>query len=565
MTQVHTEFPRIHRLPHQLINQIAAGEVIERPASIVKELIENSLDAGASRIEIEIEKGGLRLIRISDNGSGIHKDDLPLSIQSHTTSKIRQFSDITQVTSLGFRGEALPSISSVSRFSLYSRQQDADSGWCIHSHTSGEADAPVPDSHPPGTSVEVRDLFYNVPARRKFLRTEKTEFTHIEHAVKYLALCYLNVGFSLKHNGRQLMSLKPAQTQDERERRVATICGKAFIEHALYIEYEAAGLSLTGWITMPTLSRKQGDRQYCCLNRRMVRDRVITHAVRQAYHDLLAYGQHPMFVLHLDMPPAAVDVNVHPAKQEVRFSESRLIHDFIYQALRKALLTHTGSSSVNMLPPALAEPHKNEHARIGETLAAYASFYGKHADTMSVDATGEIDSSLLGHAFARFRDHYILAENTHGLVMVDLIKAQQLVACEQLMSAQISVRPFLMPQSICIDESLADVIDNNATCIADTGIDLERISHNRVVIRALPVILGQADIELMVSDMLAAIQSGASHEILVQHLSRHCTLPVASLQEMNDVLRQLESIESHRSAWIQLSPDDIADLFKHRT
>lgn len=565
MQQVHTALPRIERLPAGLINQIAAGEVIERPASIVKELIENSLDANADRIEIEIEKGGLRLIRIRDNGHGMHKDDLPLSIQSHTTSKIRRFSDIAQVASLGFRGEALPSISSVSRFSLHSRQPDTDSGWCIHNRTASAANTPLPDSHPQGTTVEVRDLFYNVPARRKFLRTEKTEFSHIEQTVKYLALCYLDVGISLKHNAHQVLSLKPAHTQEDRERRVAAICGKSFIEQALYIEYEAAGLRLTGWISTPALSRKQGDRQYCSLNGRMVRDKVITHAVRQAYHDLLAYGQYPMFVLHLEMPPAGVDVNVHPAKQEVRFSESRLVHDFIYQALRKALSTYGGPSHESTGPGTSVQSYTHTRHHIGETLAAYSSLYGRQPETASVDVATEEDGRLLGHAFARFHDRYILAENTQGLVMVDIFKAWQIVAREQLASNTLSIQPLLIPQSVHIDEAMADVIDNHASQIARAGIALERISHNTVLVRALPAIMAQSDLAALVTQLLNGIKSSVSQEVLLDNLSGYCTFPVTSLHEMNDLLRQLESTPLHHSAWIQLSPDDIAALFQQRT
>ncbi|MDR2012721.1 MAG: DNA mismatch repair endonuclease MutL, partial [Rhodanobacter sp.] len=340
--------PRIHPLAPELINQIAAGEVIERPASVVKELIENSLDAGATRIDIDIEDGGARLIRIRDDGGGIAADDLPLAIAAHATSKIASFDDLERVGTLGFRGEALPSIASVSRFALTSRATGASAA-CRIEVDGGKPHAPVPAQLPQGTQVEVRDLFYNLPARRKFLRAERTEFGHIDELVKSIALAHPKVGFRLGHNGKPVRLFKPALAEDA-EQRVADVLGDEFLASSVRIEHTAAGLRLSGWLGLPTASRAQADQQYFHVNGRLVRDRLVAHAVRQAYADVLHHGRHPAFVLFIELDPALVDVNVHPAKHEVRFREGRLVHDFIYRTLDDALAqTQAGAS-----PPAPA-------------------------------------------------------------------------------------------------------------------------------------------------------------------------------------------------------------------
>ena len=336
MNDSHTT-KRINRLPTQLANQIAAGEVVERPAAVVKELIENSLDAGAKNIAIEVEKGGLSLVRLRDDGSGIHKDDFLLALSRHATSKISSFEDLEKVLSLGFRGEALPSISSVSRLELRSRRQGDDSGWKVAGDGGDQISVPEPVPHPVGTTVEVRDLFFNTPARRKFLRSEKTEFTHLENVVKRIALSRFDVGFNVLHNQRAVYKLHPAASEAEKHKRVAEICGVPFVEQAIQVNFSAAGMRLWGWISLPTFSRSQADLQYFYVNGRMVRDKVVTHSIRQAYQDVLYHGRHPAYVLYLEMDPAMVDVNVHPTKHEVRFRESRLVHDFIYRVIHQAL------------------------------------------------------------------------------------------------------------------------------------------------------------------------------------------------------------------------------------
>lgn len=326
---------RIQQMPNQLINQIAAGEVVERPASVVKELLENSLDAGATKIEIDIEQGGTKLIRIRDNGQGIHKEDLALALSRHATSKIRNLDDLEHVKSLGFRGEALPSIASISRMSITSRQADAD-GYKVQGQDEQSAEV-SPAAHATGTTIEVRDLFYNVPARRKFLRTEKTEFNHLEDVVKRITLSHFNVDVTLNHNQRVIKQWRSASDQKSMEQRIAEVCGKAFIEQAQYMSFEAANLKLHGWIALPSFSRSQADMQYFFVNGRIIRDKLVTHAVRQAYQDVLYHGRHPAYVLFLQLDPVLVDVNAHPTKHEVRFREGRMVHDFLFRGIHKAL------------------------------------------------------------------------------------------------------------------------------------------------------------------------------------------------------------------------------------
>ncbi|BFM48615.1 DNA mismatch repair endonuclease MutL [Marinomonas sp. THO17] len=328
---------RIHLLSPRLANQIAAGEVVERPASVVKELLENSLDAGASQLDIDVEQGGVRRIKIRDNGAGIVKDDLSLALSRHATSKIVTLDDLEAVSTLGFRGEALASISSVSRMHLTSLAEDESEAWRVEAEGKEMAAAIRPASHPQGTTIDVRDLFFNTPARRKFLRTEKTEFSHLEEVVKRLALSRYETGFRLSHNGKQVYDLRPVTDQLHAEHRLATLLGKKFIENALTLDVEAAGLRLWGWIGLPTFSRSQADLQYFFVNGRVVKDKLVAHAVRQAYRDVLYNGRHPTFVLYLELDPSTVDVNVHPTKHEVRFRDGRLVHDFLFSRIHKAI------------------------------------------------------------------------------------------------------------------------------------------------------------------------------------------------------------------------------------
>ncbi len=327
----------IRLLDNRLANQIAAGEVVERPASVVKELLENSLDAGAKRLTVEVENGGVKLIRIRDDGYGIPKDDLSLALSRHATSKISELEDLEGVSTLGFRGEALASVSSVSRLTLTSCIAEQESGWQARVEGRDMSAHIMPAPHPTGTTIEVSDLFFNTPARRKFLRTEKTEFSHLEEVVKRLALSRFDVGFVLRHNQRSIHQLRPAATQAEKDRRVASLCGPKFIENAVIIDVEVSGLKLWGWVGLPTFSRSSADLQYFFVNGRVIRDRLVAHAVRQAYRDVLYGGRHPTFALYLELDPTLVDVNVHPTKHEVRFRDGRTVHNFLFSTLNRAL------------------------------------------------------------------------------------------------------------------------------------------------------------------------------------------------------------------------------------
>ena len=327
----------IKQLPPHLVNQIAAGEVVERPASVVKELLENSIDAGSKKIEIDIEQGGVKRIRIRDDGKGIPPEELPLALSRHATSKIASLDDLEHVESLGFRGEALPSIASVSRMSVSSKTDDSDQGWTLTDDGQEDFDEPAPVAHAKGTTIDVRDLFYNVPARRKFLKTENTEFKHLTEVVKKISLSNFQIGITLRHGNRNVLSLQPAKDRAGADRRVAEVCGPAFMEQSLYLDFEAAGLKLWGWVGLPTFSRSQADLQYFYVNGRIIKDRVVTHAVRQAYADVLFHGRHPAYALFLELAPEKVDVNAHPTKHEVRFRDSRLVHDFLYRTLHQAL------------------------------------------------------------------------------------------------------------------------------------------------------------------------------------------------------------------------------------
>lgn len=376
---------KIKLLSPRLANQIAAGEVVERPASVIKEVLENSLDAGATRLDVDIEAGGVKLLRVRDNGSGIDKDDLPLALSRHATSKIYQLDDLEAVATLGFRGEALASISSVSRLNLISNTDDSGHGWCASAEGRDMVADVKPMPHPQGTCVEVRDLFFNTPARRKFLRTEKTEFNRIDDVLKRIALSRFDVAFSLRHNGRAIHNWRAGTTQAEKERRVAEVCGPAFMDNSVAIEIERAGLKLWGWVALPSFSRSQADLQHFYVNGRAIRDKLVTHAVRQAYQDVLYHGRHPAFVLYLETDPATVDVNVHPTKHEVRFRDGRTVHDFIFRSLHHALADIRPEDQLDQAGPGFtqgANGHQNGglHAQMAPaTGAAGGEFAGQNS------------------------------------------------------------------------------------------------------------------------------------------------------------------------------------------
>ncbi|HVI56115.1 MAG TPA: DNA mismatch repair endonuclease MutL [Luteibacter sp.] len=608
--------PSIRPLPPELINQIAAGEVIERPASVVKELVENSIDAGARRIEVDIEQGGTRLIRVRDDGGGIPRDELALAVASHATSKIGSFDDLERVASMGFRGEALASVSSVARFSLTSRHQGEDAAWRIEVDGGRLQDA-RPAQHPPGTTIEVRDLFYNVPARRKFLRAERTEFAHIDDLLKSLALAREGVDIRLTHNGKPVRLLKPARDENAALARVAEVLGPEFPGQALRVEHEAAGLRLSGWVGLPTASRSQADQQYFYVNGRLVRDRIVAHAVRQAYSDVLFHGRHPVFVLFLQLDPTGVDVNVHPAKNEVRFREQRLIHDFLFRTLHEALAQTRAGTSVPPVESALpvgmvngafaaasspvsasmpAWPQSASQSRLSlgvrdEPLADYATLFGSPGSprpspgAWSPPAGNESDAGSdvppLGYAIAQLKNIYVLAENEHGLVLVDMHAAHERITYEKLKNGRVTAslrsQMMLVPLSIAVSAREAAAAEEHAEALAEWGLELSRSGPSGVVVRRIPSLLEGADVAQLTRDVLAELaQHGSSRRLeeleneLLSTMACHGSVRAGrrlGIPEMNALLREMEATErsgqcNHgRPTWVQLSVGELDRLF----
>lgn len=597
---------RIHQLPIQLVNQIAAGEVVERPASVIKELLENSLDAGASRVEIDVEQGGIKLIRVRDNGCGIYRDDLSLALSRHATSKISSLQELETVTSMGFRGEALPSIASVSRIQLISRDESSNSGWMISNPGELDGQPPIPASHPVGTTVEVRDLFYNTPARRKFLRTEKTELGHIDALVKKLALSRFDVAFQLRSNRREILALPVAASQVERERRLALLLGPVFLEQALYLQEQSAGLLLNGWVAHPTFSRSQADMQYFYVNGRSVRDKLVTHAVRQAYRDVLYHGRHPVYVLNLELDPRMVDVNVHPTKHEVRFRDGRNVHDFLFRALHRALAEtspgasfdrSTGEISVVHEPP----DEKQALDSIGSTLfdrkpqqapfkfqvsdqrSVYRAGYEMQSPTRRLGERMEESASAppLGYALAQLKNIYILAENDAGLVLVDMHAAHERIIYERLKKSlaaeRIRSQPLLVPVTVLVSRQEADLAESQSPFFKQLGMTVERLGEETLVMREVPVMLQGSDYEALLRDLLAdLVVFGNSERIVAERDKVLATIAChgsvranrrLTIEEMNGLLREMEKTErgdqcNHgRPTWTQLTITDLDKLF----
>ncbi|BDU20980.1 DNA mismatch repair endonuclease MutL [Dyella sp. GSA-30] len=604
----------IRPLPPELINQIAAGEVIERPSSVVKELVENSLDAGATRIEVDIEQGGARLIRVRDDGGGIPKDELPLAVASHATSKIGSFDDLEHVASMGFRGEALASVSSVARFALTSRARGEDAAFRIEVD-GGKLQAARPAQHPQGSSVEVRDLFYNVPARRKFLRAERTEFAHIDDLLKSLALARSKVEFRLSHNGKPVRMLKAARDENAALQRVAEVLGEEFPAQSLRIDHAAAGLHLSGWVGLPTASRSQADSQYFYVNGRLVRDRIVAHAVRQAYADVLFHGRHAAFVLYLELDPAGVDVNVHPAKSEVRFREQRLVHDFLFRTLHEALaqtragqvVTNAQSSDgvlamasttqaayANPMPvrtstPAWSGQFSQNRLNLGvrdEPLADYAALLGEPGNASVVAAmplpeTEEGEAPPLGFAIAQLKNIYILAENAQGLVLVDMHAAHERITYEKLKTGRaysnLRSQLLLVPLQVSVSAKEAAAAEEHADALAEWGLELSRSGPSGVVVRRIPALLEGADVAQLCRDVLGELaQHGSSRRLqeleneLLSTMACHGSVRAGrrlSVPEMNALLREMEATErsgqcNHgRPTWTQLSLGELDRLF----
>ncbi len=598
---------KIKLLSPRLANQIAAGEVVERPSSVIKELLENSLDAGATRLEIDVEDGGIKLMRVRDNGGGIDKDDLPLALSRHATSKIYELDDLEAVATLGFRGEALASISSVARLALISSTTEDSAGWQVIAEGRDMETQISPAPHPRGTTVEVRDLFFNTPARRKFLRTDKTEYTHLEDVVKRLALSRFDVAFNLRHNNRAIYSWRAGDSQLEQERRVAQVCGPAFMENAVHIDIERNGLRLWGWVAQPTFSRSQADLQHFYVNGRAIRDKLVSHAVRQAYQDVLYHGRHPAFVLYLELDPATVDVNVHPTKHEVRFRDNRSVHDFIYSSLHHALARvrpedtlarRESFESVEIPGPnktsglnslALAAPKTLQGIAAGEfrgqetigfrapvatgyqntyrpspaenivreQMAVYGALHSSPLQNNALPETHSEDIPPLGYALAQLKGIYILAENAQGLILVDMHAAHERITYERMKESfscgGIQTQPLLVPESIAVSEKEADCAENFHAIFTSLGFELQRAGPETLLIRQVPVILNRAKVEQLVRDVLADLIEHGTSERIQHHINEilgtmacHGSVRAnrkLTIPEMNALLRDMEATE----------------------
>ncbi|MFZ5557305.1 MAG: DNA mismatch repair endonuclease MutL [Pseudomonadota bacterium] len=584
---------RIRVLPDLLISQIAAGEVVERPASALKELLENSLDAGARAVTVELADGGIKLLSVADDGTGVPRDELPLALARHATSKIASLDDLTRVASLGFRGEALASIGAVARLSLLSRHVDEAHGWAIRCD-GGRITAPEPAAIPRGTRVEVRDLYFNTPARRKFLKTATTEQANCEDAVRRVALSRADLSLALKVNGRARWQLKPGTL----ERRTEDLLGEEFAHAALAVDEAGAGLRLAGLAALPAYARAARDEQYFFVNGRFVRDKLLAHAVREAYRDVLHHQRHPAYVLTLEIAPEAVDVNVHPTKTEVRFRDSRAVHQFVFHALHKALAGSSAGArpavtAAGAAAPPAANPFRAAPAQLGVPLAAaqpaaaYLSAFARARDEAGWPAhtpaaqADPAEAPPLGYALGQLAGVYILAQNAHGLVVVDMHAAHERIVYEKLKSALDGQappsQPLLIPAAFPADPRDVETAEHHRELIASLGFELAVLSPTSLAVRAVPGMLAQADAERLTRDLLADIREfGASEAVtsrrneLLSTLACHGAVRAnrrLSLPEMNALLREMEATErsgqcNHgRPTWFQLSMADLDKLF----
>lgn len=589
----------IQQLPGHLINQIAAGEVVERPASVVKELVENSLDAGARTVHVDVVDGGQTLLRVRDDGAGIPPVELSLALSRHATSKISSLEDLESVVSLGFRGEALPSIASVSRLVLTSRTADMDSAMQVEAE-HGRLSEPRPAAHPPGTSVEVHKLFYNTPARRRFLRTERTEFSHIEKWLRRLALAREDVGFTLTHNRRTVLKLTPAGDESGRRRRLAALCGETFADNSVYIEREVDGMAMAGWIGLPTFNRSQPDLQYWFVNGRSVTDKTLSHAAKHAYRDVLFHGRYPAYVLHLSINPMSVDANAHPAKLEIRFRDGRAIHGFVSQSIEVALSdTRPGGHAqaptahpVHMPAgsPAAMREQTAMPLQAGGTGARPAAVHS-YLDSLARQVTpqsiaaepgpGPSDLPPMGYALAQLAGVYILAENADGLIVVDMHAAHERIVYEKLKKGfddkSMVRQPLLVPTVVSVAEHEADLLEEVGETLESIGLVVDRSGPAQLTIREVPALLKHGNSEALLRDVLSDLREAgdsrrvenACHELLAT-MACHGSVRAnrqLSVNEMNALLREMEQTEradqcNHgRPTWTALSMQDLDRLF----
>ena len=571
---------RIHRLEQVVADQIAAGEVIERPASIVKELVENSLDADATQIEIGIEEGGVRKIVVSDNGTGIAKDDLHLAVQRHATSKIRDAQDIEQVVTMGFRGEALASVAAVAKLDICSRPEDASSAWTLRLEGGTEVHF-NPQGRPPGTTVEVSDLFYNTPARRRFLKTTRSELNKITEIARVLALGNPLCGFTLRHNGRELEQMSSARTADE---RVIHVLGQDFIDEAMRVDVKRNGMRLWGWVGSPNFTRSNSSRQFFYVNGRSVQDYLVAHAVKQAYKDILFHGRHPVFALFLELEPADVDVNVHPTKSEVRYRNNRTVHDFImsgiYHSLRadptdpkhhieSDFVDDRASMDSSALNIGVAPPRQRSlglsdssqartHYWLSEALLPPSEETSESTQHETLDSVTEPALPPLGTAIGQLKGAYILAENDDGLVVVDMHAAHERVLYEEMKAHrgrnELARQRLLIPETLDVGVQDAELVEEYAEELVDVGLVVERSGPTTVKLREIPALLATSDMQTLLSDVLDDLrehgQSDAvidrEHQILAT-MACHNAIRFnrrLTLDEMNALLRKMEVTEN---------------------
>jgi DNA mismatch repair protein MutL len=595
----------IRILSDQLIHQIAAGEVVERPASVIKELVENSLDAGATQIDVEVDEGGVKLCKVRDNGCGIPKDELALAITRHATSKIADIDDLERVRTLGFRGEALPSMASVSRMRVTSRTADSELAYAVNVD-NGAISPPIPAAAAIGTSVEVRDLFFNVPARRKFLRAERTELQHLTRQLERLALSRFDTGFSLTVGKRSIFNHPKAQTPEQQTQRIAAIVGDDFMSHVLYFEHEAINMKLRGWLCLPTYARGQPDLQYWYLNGRVMRDRTLGNAVRLGYQDVLYGGRHPAYLLFLDLEPGLVDVNAHPAKLEVRFRDGRQVHDFVFRTIERVLRdTRAGALPAHANAPTNMEtllPANESAAALafwpmqGAQLSPLQPEYrhqrnwnlevrdGPTASSSYATPAAETDHDVeppLGFAIAQLHGVYILSQVKDGLILVDMHAAHERTTYERLKAAlgngRVPSQPLLVPIAVTLPASDATLIEDCAETLAKVGLEVERRGPGSILIRAVPVLLGRWDANDLLKQVLADLREHGSSKHIERSLdevigtfschsavraNRNLTIP-----EMNALLREMErTVRSDqcvhgRPTWTAVSMADLDRLF----
>lgn len=585
----------IKLLPDGLISQIAAGEVIERPASVLKELLENAIDADATDITVNIVQGGLKLIRVTDDGTGIPSDELPLALTRHATSKITSQEDLQKITSLGFRGEGLASIASVSSLLLISHRANGGHAWQIQAE-GAQVFQPEPASHAAGTTVEVRDLFFNLPARRKFLKTEATEFAHCEEVFRRMALSHTDIAFGLQHNGK----LRSHWRAGEVATRVQTVLGEEFTQAATWVSEQAAGIGLQGVLALPAYSRAARDMQYFFVNGRFIRDKLIAHALREAYRDVLHLDRHAAFVLYLTIQPEQIDVNVHPTKTEIRFREARAIHQFIYHSVSKALSSPRSSSQSEQPLSVITQPVENfpqpgvSYSRqtklplgsIAQPSNFYQVLFGSKPESPSPiqnqpESATEVSTPPLGFALGQLLGVYILAQNEKGLVIVDMHAAHERIVYEQLKvlldQQALSAQRLLIPATFHVDSLDIATVEENQAVLQKLGFEVAVLSATTLVVRAVPAMLQHVDIEKLTRDILDEIRSGDADQLLTARrnellatmachgavrANRSLTIP-----EMNELLRKMEATErsdqcNHgRPTWFEISLAELDKMF----